>query len=189
VKGALDVHQLLLARDVPHEIVRLRTRLLHADDLPAVLGVDRGCVVVRCYAVEREYGPAFAAVLVPTGATVSPSALLDVLDACSTRAAGTGQINAVTDYAAGLVSPICLPPAVELLADVALREEDVCYCALGEASVALAIHSSDLLAVTRARVAALTGGPALPGMGDIPEPTRTPPTTWRRRLARVRSAD
>ena len=157
MKSALDVHRALLAQDLPHEIVRLRSRLLTADDLPLVLGLERGCVAVRCYAVERERGPSFAAVLVPAGTVPSPSALLKTLDARSIRPAGAGQINAVTDYAAGLVSPICLPAGVELLADAALEAVDVCYCAVGEAGVALGIRSRDLLVVTGARVATLTG--------------------------------
>lgn len=181
MKGALDVHQRLLAQDIPHEIVRLRARLLNADDLPRVLGVERGCVAVRCYIVERESGPAFVAVLVPVGATVSPIALLSVLDACSARPAGSQQVNAVTDYAAGLVSPLCLPHEVELLAEAALQEEELCYCPLGEGSVALAIHSNDLLEVTGARVAALTGA------RDKAGPNRTVPATWRNRLSRSRS--
>ena len=152
MKGALDVHRTLLASGVPHEVVHLRSRVLTADDLPRVLGVERGCVAARCYAVEGGSDPDLVVVLVPAGATVSPDALQGALGNRSAQAAGDEQINAMTDYAAGLVSPVCLPATVEVLADRALREEDVLYCAVGEGSVALAIHSSDLLQVTGARV-------------------------------------
>ena len=158
MKGALDVHRELLARDVPHEVVRLRTRLLTADDLPRVLQVEQGCVAVRCYVVERPGAerPAFAAVLVPAGTLPSPRLLLEVLGARAVRPAAQDQVNAATDYAAGLVSPVCLPDDVELLADARLRDSDVSYCALGEGGVALGIRTADLLAATGARVAALT---------------------------------
>jgi Cys-tRNA(Pro)/Cys-tRNA(Cys) deacylase len=159
VKSALDVHRELLQRDVPHEVVRLRSRLLTADVLPRVLALERGCVTVRCYVVEREGQSSFAAVLVPSGLVPSPALLLEALDACTVRPARPEQVNAATDYAAELVSPVCLPPDVELLADSRLAEDEVCYTALGEGGVALGIRTRDLLAATAARVVALTGPP------------------------------
>ena len=179
MKGALDVHQTLLASDVPHEIVHLRTRVLTADDLPRVLGVDRGCVAARCYALEDADAPALVVVLVPVGPTVCTKALELALGGRPVQPAGNEQINARTDYAAGLVSPVCLPAEVEVLADEVLREEDVLYCAVGEGSVALAIHSSDLLQVTGARVVALTAARSAPTAPIQP--------SWRARLSKVRS--
>lgn len=183
MRGALDVHQTLLGAGVPHEIVRLRGRVLTADDLPRVLGVERGSVAARCYTVAArsdgaDAGPTFAVVLVPAGTTVSPAALEAALGGRSAQVAGPEQINARTDYAAGLVSPVCLPADVEVLADAVLPHEDVLYCAVGEGGVALAIHSSDLLRMSGARVAALT---------VVRDTDRTKvPATWRARLAKVR---
>jgi Cys-tRNA(Pro)/Cys-tRNA(Cys) deacylase len=157
VKSALDVHRALLERGVPHEVVRLRSRLLTADDLPRVLALERGCATVRCYTVDREGRTSFAAVLVPSGLVPSPALLLEALDACSVRPARPEQVNAATDYAAELVSPVCLPPDVELLADTRLTSDEVCYTALGEGGVALGIRTRDLLAATGARVVPLTG--------------------------------
>jgi prolyl-tRNA editing enzyme YbaK/EbsC (Cys-tRNA(Pro) deacylase) len=122
VRGALDVHRELLARDVPHEVVRLPSRLVSADDLPAALGLEDGCVVVRCYLVERDGRSSFAAVLVPAGAVPAPAALLDALSARSVRPARPEQVNATTDCTAGLVCPVGLPPDVEVLADAALEQ-------------------------------------------------------------------
>lgn len=159
MKGALDVHRELLARDVPHEVVRLRRPVVSADDLPAALGLDPAvCVALRCY-VDRHRT---AAVMVHAGATPEPSALLDALGADALRPATAAEVNAATDYAAGLVSPICLPPEVELLADSALGAADVLYTAAGEGGVALAIRTRDLLVTTGARVATLTVGPLAP---------------------------
>jgi len=164
VKGALDVHRELLARDVPHEMVRLRGRATSADDLPRLLGLTSGCVAVRCYEAVRERGTAFVAVLVPAGRLPQPGALLDALDAQVVRPARPAAVNTATDFAAGLVPPVGLPPEVELLADTALGESDVSYCPVGEGEVVLGIRTRDLLVVTAARAAALTG-PA-PG-GDL----------------------
>ena len=157
MKGALDVHRELLARDVPHEIVRLPRPAVTADDLPRLLGLTSGCVAVRCYEVVRDRGSAFAAVLLPAGRLPHPTALLDALGARSVRPARPDAVNAATDYAAGLVSPLCLPPEVELLADATLGESDVCYCAVGEGGVVLGIRTRDLLVTTGARVGSLTG--------------------------------
>ena len=47
MKGALDVHRALLAADVPHEVVRLDSRITEADELPRALGLRAGCLAVR----------------------------------------------------------------------------------------------------------------------------------------------
>lgn len=167
MKGALDVHRELLARDVPHEIVRLRSRATTGDDLPRLLGLTAGCVTVRCYEVQRDSGPAFAAVLVPSGRIPEPTALLDALDARSVRPARPDVVNARTDYAAGLVGPLCLPEGVELLADTALGESDVSYCAVGEGGVVLGIRTRDLLVATGARAATLTGAGRSADLGQL----------------------
>lgn len=167
MKGALDVHRELLARDVPHEMIRLRSRATTGDDLPRLLGLPRGCVTVRCYEAQRDTGPAFVAVLVPAGRVPEPTALLDALDARSVRPARPDAINAATDYAAGLVGPLCLPAGVELLADTALGESDVSYCAVGEGGVVLGIRTRDLLVAVGARAASLTGATPVAGMGRL----------------------
>ncbi len=159
MKSALDVHQELLAHDVPHEVVRLGQRVLTADDLPRALGIEPGrCVALRCYVVQGGRG-AFAAVMVGAGSTPDPAALLDALGATSVRPATADQVNVATDYTAGLVSPVCLPDSVTLLADGALLAVDVLYTALGEGGVALGIRSQDLLAATGSEVARLTLAP------------------------------
>ena len=157
MKGALDVHRELLARDVPHEMVRLSSRASSADDLPRLLGLTSGCVAVRCYEVVRDTGRTLAALLLPAGRLPQPAALLDALDATSVRPARPDVVNAETAFAAGLVSPICLPPEVEVLADAALGASDVCYCAVGEGGLVLGIRTRDLLVTTGARVTSLTG--------------------------------
>ena len=167
MKGALDVHRELLARDVPHEMVRLSGRAASGDDLPRLLGLESGCVSVRCYEVTRDDGQGFAAVLMPSGRLPEPSALLDALGARSVSAARPDRVNAVTDYAAGLVGPLCLPPQVELLADAALGESDVSYCAVGEAQVVLGIRTRDLLVTTGARVANLAASDLLAQPPDL----------------------
>lgn len=165
MKGALDVHRTLLALDVPHEIVRLPTAVSNADELPHALGLATGCLAVRCYTVTRTAGRSFAAVLVPAGAAPDPGALLEALGATAVRTATGPEINAATEYAAGLVSPLALPPTVEVLADTAVGADDVVYAAVGEPGLALGIRTRDLLVVADAKVASLTTA-RLPGVDD-----------------------
>ena len=162
MKSALDVHRALLAADVPHEMVRLRTPALTGDDLPRSLGVPRDCcAVVRCYRVTRRDGTTHVgAVLLRSGDTPDPASLLDAFQAVSIRPATGAEVNAATDYASSLVSPVCLPDGVPLLADAAVGGgADVMYAPTGESGVALGIHTRDLLVASGARVTNLTAGP------------------------------
>ncbi len=159
------MHRELLSLAVPHEVVRLRGAVIAgADDLPRALGVEpTSCVAVRCYVTDL----GFVAVAVHAGVVPDPAALLDAIGALTLRPATDDEVNAATDYAAGLVSPIGLPEEVLLVADSALRATDVLYCPVGEVGVALGIRTRDLLAATRARVAGLT---PLPRLGADPGP-------------------
>lgn len=154
MKGALDVHRALLSRDVPHEIVRLRgTALASADDLPRALGVDpASCVAVRCYATDA----GVVAALLAADRHPEPAALLDAVGARTLRAAAPAEVNAATDFAAGLVSPVCLPPEVRLVADAGLAVREVVYCPVGESGVVLGVRTADLLAVTGAQAVPLS---------------------------------
>ena len=159
MKGALDVHRVLLEGGVPHEVVRLRRPVLSADDLPAALDLPpEQCLAVRCYVADGRT----VAVLLQAGAVPDPVALLDALDARAARPATAAEVNAATDCAAGLVTPVGLPPEVELLADAAVGAADVVYVAAAEGGVALGIRTRDLLVATGARVASLSLRPLSP---------------------------
>ena len=164
MRAALDVHQDLLARGMPHEVIRLRNRVASADDLPRVLDVPAGCAAVRCYTVERAGSSGFAALVVPAGVVPDETVVCDALVALVVRPATDDQVNGGTGFAAGLVCPVGLPSGVEVLVDDALTAHDVVYCALGESGVALGIRTPDLLVATGARTVPLTGL-TLPGPG------------------------
>ena len=166
MKSALDVHRELLAAAVPHEIVRLRTSISTADQLPAVLGLEpASCAAVRCYVAHPEAarGPGRAlassrlvAVLVQAGTTPDPLTLAAASGTGRLRLATVAEINRATDFAAGLVSPLSLPKDVLLLADAAVAEKEVLYVPVGEGRVVLGIRTADLLRACGARVAAFT---------------------------------
>ena len=180
MRTALDVRQVLLAADVRHEIVHLRRRVASADDLPRVLDLSDGCAAVRCYVAAAAYP--VVAVLVRAGTTPDPRAVLRALaDAglvggtpSGLRPATAAEVNAATDFAAGLVSPVGLPAGVPLLVDAGLAARQVLYTAAGEGGVALGIRTRDLLRVTGATVAPVAGPPAAAGTVRLDEPASAP---------------
>ena len=152
MKDALDVHRSLLAREVPHEIVRLPRLVLSADEIPEAssLPTDR-CVAVRLYYADNR----LVAVLVRAGERPHPGAVLAALGARSLRPAPADVVNDVTDFAAALVSPVLLPDAVPVLADACVGHHDVVYTATGDGGTVLGISSRWLLTASRAKVAEL----------------------------------
>lgn len=155
MKSALDVHRELLAREVRHEMVRVRGRLACADDLPRMLDLREGCAAVRCYTITDPREGGMVAVLVASGVLPDLVSLREALGARSVRPSTPAEVNAATDFAAGLVSPVGLPPTVPLLVDAELARRHVLYTAAGEGGIALGIRTRDLLVATGAQVAPL----------------------------------
>jgi prolyl-tRNA editing enzyme YbaK/EbsC (Cys-tRNA(Pro) deacylase) len=175
VKGPLDIHRDLLAAGVPHEIVRLPRSIAGADELPDVLELPAGsCVSVRMYDADGE----LYALAVPASAPTRPTTLARALGVPAIRPAAVDDVNVLTDFSAALVSPVCLPPEVNLVFDAALGAADVLYAPTGDSGTVLKIRSRDLLLHTGARVTSLTvpaaaGRPATAGVIGPAEP-RTP---------------
>jgi prolyl-tRNA editing enzyme YbaK/EbsC (Cys-tRNA(Pro) deacylase) len=152
VKDALDVHRALLAREVPHEVVRLPRMVLAADDIPGALQLPEGRVVaVRVYHADD----ALVAVLVRAGSLPHPAAVLNALGARTLRAADPDTVNRMTDFAASLVCPALLPDDIDVLADTCIGQHEVVYTATGDSGTALGIPVRALLTTSRARVAEL----------------------------------
>lgn len=153
MKGPLDINRELLAVGVPHEIVRLPRPITSAEELPDVLGLPSGsCVSVHMYEAD---GTLYALAL-PASAPVRSRVLARALGVSAVRPADVDHVNAVTDYCAPLVAPVCLPECVRLVVDASLGLTDVLYTATGESGTVLKIRSHDLLVHSGALVAALT---------------------------------
>ncbi|WP_131740786.1 aminoacyl-tRNA deacylase [Actinomadura roseirufa] len=157
MKDALAVHRALLGWETAHEIVRLPIAIAHADELPRALGLPaERCLVTRvytCHDVPR--GRRFlTGVIVRAGARPSAEAVRVATGARIVRPARPDVVNAVTEYAAGLVCPLLLPDAMRLLADeravTGAAADEVVYTATGDASTALGIRGRTLLALCRA---------------------------------------
>ncbi|MDQ1694961.1 MAG: hypothetical protein QOJ03_314 [Frankiaceae bacterium] len=182
MKDALDVHRSLLAREVPHEVVRLPRLVLSADEIPAAMGLprERG-VAVRLYFADEQ----LVAVIVRAGGLPHPGAVLAALGARSLRAADPEAVNAATDFAAALVSPVLLPDDIRVLADSCVGHVDVVYAATGDGGTALGIPSRSLLVASRAVVAELCS-PSSPtvdladDLADELDIDMTAASTWQR---------
>jgi prolyl-tRNA editing enzyme YbaK/EbsC (Cys-tRNA(Pro) deacylase) len=152
MKDALAIHRELLARGVPHEIVRLRRIVLTADELPDALGLPPGqCIAVRMYDADGR----LVAMCVPAGATPAPSAVLHATGARRIEPTAVDRVNQETQFAAGLVSPLLLPADVPVVFDTTLAAREVLYSPTGESGTAVGIHAADLLSVTGGTVANL----------------------------------
>jgi prolyl-tRNA editing enzyme YbaK/EbsC (Cys-tRNA(Pro) deacylase) len=164
---ALDVHRSLLAREVPHEVVRLPRLVLSADELPDVLDLPPSrCVAVRLYLADD----APVAVIVRAGELPHPGAVLAAVGARALRAARPDFVNSITDFAAPLVCPVLLPDSVTVLADSCVGHADVVYAPTGDGGTALGISSRWLLTSSRASVAELCApqSPTVDLADDVP---------------------
>jgi prolyl-tRNA editing enzyme YbaK/EbsC (Cys-tRNA(Pro) deacylase) len=156
MKGALDIHRELLARDVPHEIVRLPRIMLAADELPEILGLPpASCLVTRLYEVDSR----LVAVMTTVDTHPHPQAILAAADGRRLRPASVQEVNAVTDFVFGLAPPLPLPADVPLFADARCGLCEVVYTPTGEAGTALGIRALDLLRVTGALVGQFATAP------------------------------
>lgn len=167
MRGPLDVHRRLLAAEVPHEIVHLSTRLSAAAELPEALGVpaDR-CAVV--HVVLADDAP--CALVLAAGAGWSPTRVAATLRARTLRAADAAEASTLTEFSAGLISPVALPQGLVVVVDADLAGEDVVYAPAGDPTTALKIRSRDLLDAAGAVVDALAEPVHLP----TPRPTADP---------------
>ncbi|MDQ1684240.1 MAG: hypothetical protein QOC82_977 [Frankiaceae bacterium] len=167
MKDALDVHRSLLAREIPHEIVRLPRPVGSADEIPDALGLaPQRCVAVRMYVADERP----VAVIVRAGSTPHPGAVLTAARARSLRSARPEAVNELTDFAAPLVSPFLLPDEVLVLADACIGHAEVVYTPTGDSGTAVGIASRWLLTASRAAVTELClPEPAGPAIDDLDE--------------------
>ncbi|MWA01395.1 hypothetical protein F8568_013570 [Actinomadura sp. LD22] len=210
MKDALTLHRALLEWEAVHEIVRLPIGIAHADELPKALGLpaDR-CLVTRVFACDDSVpgdppddgltgdGGApprrcfLTGVIVRAGDRPSGEAVRRAMGARRVGPARADLVNAVTEYAAGLVCPLLLPESMPLLIDQRLVDgppgPDVVYTPTGEPSTALGIRGHDLAALCQAKPVDLAAPADVParmggaGTGGAPARGGRPNTPGRRR--------
>jgi prolyl-tRNA editing enzyme YbaK/EbsC (Cys-tRNA(Pro) deacylase) len=182
MKDALAIHRALLEWETLHEIVRLPVAMTTADELPKALGLPaERCLVTRVYACEggRRGRRLLAGVIVPAGGRPRAEMVRRAVGARTVRPARPDLVNAVTEYAAGLVCPLLLPESMPLLIDPlsagGADADDVVYTATGEASTALGIRRGSLYALCRARPMDMVPATPLPSPAAPPAPPAAAP--------------
>lgn len=179
VLGPLDIHQYLLEHDVHHEIVRLPRPAASAEHLAEVLGVTpRRCLAIQPFHALTPDGDVLVLVLAPADEQPSDSqpgnaqpgnaqqsvetlvpALRDLLrdrlgpDA-ELSVAGAALVSLRTDYIAGHLAPLLLPPDVIVVSTRSVLDlaTSIIYTATGDGGTALGIAATDLLNLSRAIV-------------------------------------
>ena len=162
--GPLDIHQYLLEHDVHHEIVRLPRPAASAEHLAEVLGVTpRRCLAIQPFHALTPDGDVLVLVLTPAdeqpGVETLVPALRDLLrDRLGPDAelslAGAALVSLRTDYIAGHLAPLLLPPDVIVVSTRGVLDlaTSIIYTATGDGGTALGIAATDLLNLSRAIV-------------------------------------
>jgi prolyl-tRNA editing enzyme YbaK/EbsC (Cys-tRNA(Pro) deacylase) len=170
--GPLDIHQYLLAHDVHHEIVRLPRPAATAEHLAEVLNLPaRRCLTVHPFHAAIATGDVLVVVLAPSDETLDSAtlavALAELLQsrlgpAATLATARADLVSSHTDYLAGHLAPLLLPPDVIVVATQAIvdLERSIVYTATGDGGTALGIRALDLLNLSHALVLPEVSGEA-----------------------------
>jgi Cys-tRNA(Pro)/Cys-tRNA(Cys) deacylase len=150
MRNSVDVHNFLLERQVPHELVPVRGRLRTPDKIAAVLGLEPeqvGKVVVL------GTSKGLIAVLLPSNREPDMRRVAVAAPTPTLREMTSDEITDATDYLAESVPPVGLPEGTRAIMDGGLAEQEVLYFAGGEASTLLKIRPEDLRQAVGAKVA------------------------------------
>lgn len=150
MRNSVDVHNYLLEREVPHEMVPVRGRFRSPDRIAAVLGLEPeqvGKVVIL------GANKGLVAVLVSSHREVDLRRVAIAAPTPTLREMTSEEVTDATDYFAESVPPVGLPAGTQAIMDGGLAEQQVLYFAGGEASTLLKIRPDDLRQATGAKVA------------------------------------
>jgi Cys-tRNA(Pro)/Cys-tRNA(Cys) deacylase len=152
VRTSVDVHNFLLERDLPHELVPLRGRPRSADRVAGILGLPPQ-QVGRVVLYERGNGP--VAALVPAGSEPKPSLVAGALGEGALEPMPAERATEITGFLEEAMPPVGLPEGTAVVVDGVLADQEVLYFPGGEVSRVLKIRSADLVRATGATVASI----------------------------------
>jgi Cys-tRNA(Pro)/Cys-tRNA(Cys) deacylase len=154
MRTSVDVHNFLLEREIPHELVPVRGRLRSPDRTAAVLGLPPG-QVGRVVVLEATKG--LVAVLIPAGSDPDLRRVAMATPSPSLAELGPEQVAELTDFLAEAVPPVGLPGGTRVIMDRTLADQEVLYFTGGEPSTLLKIRPDDLVRATDAKVTRVAG--------------------------------
>ena len=150
MRTSVDVHNFLLERDIPHELVPVRGRFRRPDRIAAVLGL-RPEHVGRVVLLEGD--SVLAAALVPSNRTPDASKVAEAVSAGDLRELGADRVADLTGFLREALPPVGLPDETRVVMDAPLAKQQVLYFHGGETRSLLKIRSADLVRATGATVA------------------------------------
>jgi prolyl-tRNA editing enzyme YbaK/EbsC (Cys-tRNA(Pro) deacylase) len=156
VRSSVDVHNHLLADEVPHEVSQLPGPLRDLAAAPAVLGLPASAVARPT--VLRDRG-GVVLVLAPADLEVDAAQVAELLGRKSLRRLAPDRAPGLTGYLLPFVPPVALECPAMVVLDEQLAREDVVYTAAGEPGVILKVRGVDLVKVTGAMVSQVTSTP------------------------------
>ena len=150
MRNSVDVHNFLLERQVPHELVPVRGRFRSPDRIAAVLGLEPEQVgkVVMLAASKG-----LVAVLLPSDREPDLRRIAVAVPTPTLRELTTDEVTDATDFLAESVPPVSLPEGTRAIMDHGLAEQQVLYFSGGEGSTLLKIRPDDLRGAVGAKVA------------------------------------
>jgi prolyl-tRNA editing enzyme YbaK/EbsC (Cys-tRNA(Pro) deacylase) len=153
MRTSVDVHNFLLDRDVPHELVPLRGRLRSPGRMAriaAVLGLPTEQVgkVILLEARKR-----LVAVLVASDQEPDLGRVARAVPTARLTEVPSERAAELTEFLAEAVPPVGLPEGTRVIIDRPLADQEVLYFAGGEATSMLKIRAADLIRTTDAKVA------------------------------------
>ena len=156
MRTSVDVHNFLLERGVPHELVPVRGRI-RPDRVAAVLGLPANQVGrVALLRGEVEGKEALVAALLPADQDLDASRVAGVVGAGPLEEVADDDATDLTGFLSETIPPAPLPPGTLAVLDSALADEEVLYFPGGESSSVLKIRAADLIRAVEAAVGPLT---------------------------------
>jgi prolyl-tRNA editing enzyme YbaK/EbsC (Cys-tRNA(Pro) deacylase) len=152
MRTSVDVHNFLLERDVPHELVPTRGRLRSPARTAAVLGLPPE-QVGRVTLLEGREG--LVAALVPAGRDAEPGAVAEAAGHSGLAPVPPDRATELTEFLAEALPPVALPDGTLVVVDETLGRQEVVYFPGGEPSTMLKIRAADLVRAAGAAVASV----------------------------------
>jgi len=153
VRSSIDVHNHLLADDIPHEVSQLSGPLRDLSAAPAVLGLDAVTVARPTVLADRD---GLVLILAPAGLEVDVAQVAELLGRGELHPIEPDEAPGLTGYLLPFVPPVALESPTTVVLDEQVAHQDVVYTTAGEPGVILKVRGVDLVKVTSAVVSSVT---------------------------------
>lgn len=150
MRSSVEVHNALVERDVPHEILSTRGRMRAPERFSVLLGLPPQDVA-KVVVLESDAGP--VAAVVPAGLEPDPSLVAAALGLGPVAAASPTRASELSGYLMEAMPPAGLPRGFRVVIDRSLDRDAVLYFPGGEPQGILKVRGHDLIAGVGARVA------------------------------------